>query len=250
MERMDQPTYAGKETYYRSVSDNLRTERKARIYREWLTGISIFSFLIIALLTVTVFILRYRKKILMINCSLGELNRELTAAREQISEMTTVQTLALKESDSNKIRVQQLQQTSRESLASLSELIRSSLDGLVQMDRHAQKDKVKHSYLIRALEQLRECGRHMFRDNSASPVFHYLDTIYDNVFTHIREDYPKVPDKTLNILALDLLGISYSSISLVLGITYVNVTQNMFRLRKNLLIPDTPHYEQYRRILK
>ncbi|MDE7189578.1 MAG: hypothetical protein K2N96_05485, partial [Muribaculaceae bacterium] len=95
-----------------------------------------------------------------------------------------------------------------------------------------------------------ECGRHMFRDNSASPVFHYLDTIYDNVFTHIREDYPKVPDKTLNILALDLLGISYSSISLVLGITYVNVTQNMFRLRKNLLIPDTPHYEQYRRILK
>ncbi|MDE6680872.1 MAG: hypothetical protein K2J92_05920, partial [Muribaculaceae bacterium] len=250
LEHMDQPTYAGKETYYRSVSDNLRTERKARIYREWLTGISICSFLIIALLTVTVFILRYRKKILMINCSLGELNRELTAAREQISEMTTVQTLALKESDSNKIRVQQLQQTSRESLASLSELIRSSLDGLVQMDRHAQKDKVKHSYLIRALEQLRECGRHMFRDNSASPVFHYLDTIYDNVFTHIREDYPRVPEKALNILALSILGISYSSIGLILDMTYTNVAQYIFRLRKNLLIPDSPNYEQYRRILK
>ncbi|MBD5311883.1 MAG: hypothetical protein HDS13_06970 [Bacteroides sp.] len=90
----------------------------------------------------------------------------------------------------------------------------------------------------------------MFRDNSASPVFHYLDTIYDNVFTHIREDYPRVPEKALNILALSILGISYSSIGLILDMTYTNVAQYIFRLRKNLLIPDSPNYEQYRRILK
>ena len=250
LKRMDQPTYAGKETYYREVSDTLRAERQARIYREWLIGISAGSLLIIVLLSVTVAVLRYRKRVLMLNYSLSELNRELTAAKEEISEMTTVQTLVLKESDSNKVRVQQLQQTSRESLTDLSALIRSSLDGLAQVDKHAQKDKVKHSYLIRALEQVRQCGQRMFKDKSDSPVFHYLDVVYDNVFIHIREDYPKVSDKALNILALDLLGISYSSISLILDITYVNVSQYMFRLRKNLLIPDTPNYEQYKRILK
>ncbi|MDE5796115.1 MAG: hypothetical protein K2H75_03315 [Muribaculaceae bacterium] len=250
MHRLDQPTYAGKEIYYRSVSDSLRSERQARIYREWLIGISAGSLLVIALLSVTVAVLRYRKRILMINYSLGELNRELTAAKEQISEMTMSQISFLEESNSNKLRVQQLEQTSKESLADLSALIRSSLDGLAQVDKHAQKDKLRHSYLTRALEQVRQCGQRMFRDGAASPVFHYLDTVYDNVFTHIREDYPKVSDKALNILALDLLGISYSSISLILDITYVNVSQYMFRLRKNLLVPDTPNYKQYKLIFK
>ncbi len=248
--RLDQPTYAGKETYYRSVSDQLRAERKARIYREWLIGTSIGALLIILLLTVTVAVLRYRKKMLAINCGLGELNRELTAAKEQISEMTLVQSKILEESHSSKMSMEQLQKTSKESLADLSALIRSSLDGLIQVDRNTQSTKITHSYLTRALEQIRECGRRMFKDNAASPVFHYLDAVNDNVFTHIREDYPTVSDKAMNILALVILGISYSSIGLILDMTYTNVTQNMFRLRKNLLIPDTPHYKQYNSILK
>ncbi|MDE6669721.1 MAG: hypothetical protein K2K26_08590, partial [Muribaculaceae bacterium] len=83
--RLDQPTYAGKETYYRGVSDTLRAERQARIYREWLTVVLV---LVSVVFTGGIIWWRWRKRryeYAMLSASLSTAHAELDLLRRNMT---------------------------------------------------------------------------------------------------------------------------------------------------------------------
>ncbi|MDE5795924.1 MAG: hypothetical protein K2H75_02325 [Muribaculaceae bacterium] len=105
------------------------------------------------------------------------------------------------------------------------------------------------SQLKRSSVQIKETVDKLFSSQHGEILYRWIDRSCKGLITHIREEWPNVSDKALQIIALTVLGMSNSSIMMLLGGSYHSIAQYKVRIREALLRPELPHYSLYKEYL-